>query len=387
MKRCKADLDNLYGYRIKLYPTDAQKERMNLIMDLYRYVYNWTLSQIEMYYEITGQFMNINDACKLLRDHRNSTEWLKEIPVNTARHAIMSAYASYSIFFKKKANHPKFISKKDPLRYFKIRGERIYLRDRCVGFEGLGRRENIDCKNYNIPKSAKLYNCAVIFDGYNYWLCVCIEKHTPMEFDPDCGPIGIDLGLRKLAVLSDGTVYKLPDTSKYLKRRKKIQRQMTKDLNRRKKQAAQVKTKLDDIPYTKNMLKHKKQYREVCNRITNIKHTYIHTMTSEIVNKNPSAIVLETLNVRGMMKNKYLGKYLSRSMFSEIGRQLEYKSKRNPTIKVIYADRWYPSSQICSGCGFRQNIGDTEIYRCPICGLVIDRDLNAAINLSRVANG
>lgn len=396
MKKCLADTEKLHGYKIKLYPTEEQKVILNRMIELYKHVYNWTISEIEKYYEITGLFMKINDACLLLKQYRNSNEWLKALPSNTARHAVMSAYAAYSAFFKKAAKRIPRIKtlEESENKYFKIRGERIYFHGDKVGFEGLGGhgdKNYILCKKCNIPKrdplQHKYYNCTVKFDGYDYWLSFSIVKIVPMEFDADTGPIGVDIGLRKLAVLSDGTEYHLPDTKKYWKRRKKIQRQITKDLNRRKKLAKLQGKKLEEIPETKNMLKHKKQYRKICNRITNIKSTFIHTMTAEIVNKNPSAIVVETLNPKGMLKNKYLGKYLREADLFRIPKQLEYKSKRNPNIKFIKADRWYPSSQICSNCGNKTNVGDREIYKCSICGFIIDRDLNAAINLSRLANG
>ena len=392
MKRCKANVSDLRGYKIKLYPTDAQKQILNKQIDLYRHVYNWTISQIEMYYEITGLFMKINDACILLRDYRNSNEWLKALPSNTARHAIMSAYAAYSSYFKKASKRPPKIKdeKSSKNKYFKIRGERLYFRGKTVSFEGIGGHgKSILCKKHNIPSgpNIKYYACTIKFDGYDYWLTVNIEERVPMEFDADTGPIGIDVGLRKLAVLSDGTEYHLPDTSVYWKRRKRIQRQMNKDRNKRVKQAKLLGVKLEEIPETKNMLKHKRQYRKTCNRITNIKTTFIHTMTAEIIKKNPSAIVVETLNARGMLKNRYLGKYLRESDIFMISRQLEYKCKRNPNIRFIKAERWFPSSQICSNCGFTHKPGDREIFICPNCGTRIDRDLNTAINLSRLANG
>lgn len=395
MKKCLVNTEDLHGFKIKLYPTEEQKVILNRMIDLYRHVYNWTISEIEKYYEITGLFMKINDACLLLKQYRNSNEWLKALPSNTARHAIMSAYAAYSAFFKKASKRPPRIKSDDEVKnkYFKIRGERLYFHGDKVGFEGLGGhgdKNYILCKKHNAPvhnnkEKNKYYNCTVKFDGYDYWLSFSVVKVAPMEFYSDIDPIGVDVGLRKLAVLSDGTVYHLPDTKKYWKRRKKIQRQMTKDRNRRIKQAKLQGKKLEEIPETKNMLKHKKQYRKICNRITNIKSTYIHTMTTEIVNKNPPAIVVETLNPKGMLKNKFLGKYLRESDIFRISKQLEYKCKRNPNIKFIKADRWYPSSKICSNCGNISDMGDRETYRCPICGFVIDRDLNAAINLSRLA--
>lgn len=385
IKRCNADIEKLYGYKIKLYPTDNQKERLNILIDLYRYVYNWTISTIEEYYAFSDLLIPINDACSLFAKKRNAegNEWLKAIPINTARHAIMSAYASYSMFFKKKSRHPKYKTKKNSKKYFKIRGERIYFRGDKVGFEGLGKRENIECGNHNyipVGPDIKYYNCTVVFDGYDYWLCVCVEMIDPIIHNKTEEVIGIDLGLRQLATLSDGTVYKLPDISTYTKREKKLSRQINKNYRRRLEQANQAKTKLDEIPKSKNMLKANKALKKAKDRSKNIRHSYISNMTTEIVNKYPSTIVLEDLNVNSMLKNKYLAHDISESMFATIRRQLEYKCK-NAGIQIVYADRFFPSSQICSGCGNRQRIGTKKEYICPICGLRIDRDLNAAINL------
>ena len=391
MKRCLADTSNLYGYRIKLYPTDEQVKVLDNLISQYRFVYNWTISEMNLYYEITGGYMPINDACQRFRDFRNSHEWLKSLPSNTGRHAIMSVYHSMSMFWKKVAKFPKFLTKKDSKQYFKIRGERLWFRDDHVSFEGIGGHgKSIKCGNIKLPfriESCRFYACTVTFDGYNYWLSFNIEKHAPAEFYSDTGVLGIDVGLRKLAVLSDGTEYVMPKADWLIKRKKKLQRQLVKDRNRRIKTAKQARAKLDDIPETKNMLKHKKQLRQVCNKEVNIRHTFIHQMTSEIIERAPSAIVMETLNVKGMLKNKYLAKYISSACLSQVFHQIEYKAKRNPAIKVIRASRWYPSSQICSNCGKMHSPGDREWYKCPYCGFEIDRDLNAAINLSKLANG
>ena len=389
MKKCNANTDYLVGYKVKLYPTESEKRRLNELIDLYRYTYNWALANIQSYYNISDSTLPINDACKLFAEKRNSKEfeWLQGIPINTARHAIMSAYASYSIFFKKKARYPKFKSKKDSKKYFKIRGERIYFYGDFVGFEGLGRNHRILCKNHSVPTgdNIRYYNCSINFDGYNYWLCLSVEiiKYPLMPILED-EPIGIDLGLRKLATLSDGTVYKLPNTDKYIKRMKKLQRQVNKNYRRRLNIANQAKTKLENVEKSKNMIKCNEKLRQVIDRISNIRHTYISTMTRDIVNKHPSTIVLETLNVKGMLKNKYLARHISDSMFSTIAHQLEYKCKEYG-IPIMYADRFFPSSQICSCCGNRHNIGRSEIYKCPVCGNELDRDLNAAINLKNLA--
>ena len=195
--------------------------------------------------------------------------------------------------------------------------------------------------------------------------------------------IGIDLGVRKRAVLSDGTVFKGPDTTRECKRLDRKARRYGRDRRRRLVISQRTGVKYVDVPKTKNEIKREIEYQKLRKHIANINETYNHTMTSEIIKKNPRMIVLETLGVRDMehdSPNKWVKRKIREANFYEIGRMIEYKAEYHD-IKVVRAPRNFPSSQICSKCGLRQRIGSSEVYICEFCGQVIDRDLNAAINI------
>ncbi len=192
--------------------------------------------------------------------------------------------------------------------------------------------------------------------------------------------IGIDLGIKTLAKCSDTNEYsninKSDKVKKLEKRKRRLQRQVSCKYTKNKKGEKYCKTR--------NIIKSEKKLLVLNHRLTNIRHGHLHNATTEIVNRKPKFIVMEDLNVSGMMKNKYLSKFVQEQCFGEFYRQLEYKSKLN-NIEFITADRYYPSSKMCSCCGnVKKDLKLSErTYRCDKCGLVMDRDLNASINLSR----
>ena len=374
---CNANPQNLNGYRIKLYPTEDQKERLNELINLFRYVYNWTIAYEEENYKNGGQFISAYSMFKIFSNIRNQKElWLQNIPINTARHAILKAVHAYEMFFNKvNKSPPSFHKKKNKHNYFIVRGDRLYFKDQHVRIEGFKSGELIYCKNHNIPIGKKYYGCTISFDGKNYWLSLSVEIIEPFIPCAEEEAIGIDLGLRTFATLSDGTIYNFPDTRKLLKRRDRLNRRLQKNLTR-------AKTKSGNI--SKNTIKLKEHLEDTYRKISNIRYTFVHTITKEVVEKHPKAIVLEDLDVVSMMHNKYLAKYLSHSMFREFRTQIEYKARRRD-IPVIIADKFFPSTQKCYRCGTLNKIGPSKVYHCHNCKLTIDRDLNAALNLKSLA--
>ena len=191
--------------------------------------------------------------------------------------------------------------------------------------------------------------------------------------------LGIDLGLKELAICSNGKVYKNINKSyvvrKIEKRLKRLQKQVSRKYEQNKKGKEYVKTK--------NIIKLEKQIQQVYRRLANIRSNYLHKTTTSIVKTKPYRVVIEDLNVKGMMKNKHLSDAIRKQGFYEFKRQLEYKCKFRG-IQLVVADRFYPSSKTCSQCGeIKKDLKlKDRVYKCS-CGLSIDRDLNASINLSR----
>ena len=193
--------------------------------------------------------------------------------------------------------------------------------------------------------------------------------------------IGIDLGVKNLAILSDGTVYKninkTPVIRKINKKIRRLQRRISQKYEINKEEGGTFKK-------TRSIIKSEKQLLKLHHRLKNIRYNYIHQITRTIINRKPKLIVLEDLNVSGMMKNKHLAKAVQEQCLYEFRRQIEYKSEWT-NIKVIVAERYYPSSKTCIKCGFiKKNLKLSErTYHCPQCGNMIDRDLQAAINLKK----
>ena len=376
------------GTKIKIYPTESQKQRLLDLMNLYRFVYNWTIGIQMDNYRSGNKYIRFYDLCKIFRDLRNSDDhkWLKLIPINTARHAIMDANQSFMNFFEGRTKHPVFKTKKRGNNSFTTRNDRVYFKGDYVRIEGFKHGEMILCKKNHIPKNAEnYYNATISTDGINFYLSINVEMKKPLEFDnANNEALGIDLGLKQFVVLSDGTKYNHPNLRKINRKRKHYNRLVEKDRKTRQQIADLSKTKPDQVQWTKGMQDRYLKFKKACIRRWNIINTSLHQITRDIVNKHPSSIVIETLDVKEMMKKKYLKKDLSEAAFYKFKEYLTYKCE-DEDIKLVQASMWYPSSKICSRCGNKYNIGTSRVYNCPVCGLSIDRDLNAAINLKKLA--
>lgn len=195
---------------------------------------------------------------------------------------------------------------------------------------------------------------------------------------PYSAGIGIDLGIKDLAICSDNRSYtninKTDKVRKLNKKKRRLQRKVSKKYLKNKKGVCYCKTR--------NIIKSERQLLKVNRKLTNIRNTYLHSVTSEIIKRKPSFIVLEDLNVKGMLRNKHLAKAIQEQCFSEFRRQIAYKCEWN-AIELIIADRFFPSSKLCSCCGnIKKDLKLSDrVYHCLECGNVIDRDYQASVNL------
>ena len=393
MFECKANSDDFVGYKIKLYPTESQKEILDKHFGHYRWVYNWGIDTVNRFYKENNRFIRYLELCSEFEKIRNDPKylWLKDFPLNCARITLRSVLKAFKYFFEKRNNYPKYKSKKKSKMIFGVRGERIFLKsDGYASIEGLGSRNFIMYKHPDLPdikEGSHIYNAWISCDKDNYWLSFQIENPRSFKLENEkSSSIGIDLGLKHLATLSDGTVYNSPYSIKLNRRKKRLNRKMSKAYSKIIKQSQQTRTKFEDIPKSNNLLKIEKQYRATVRKIANIQNTFVHTITKQIVERNPASIVIEDINPKKMAKelkgSKVKGE-VYRQTLSRFRHRIQYKAKERG-IPVIIADKTYPSSQLCSCCGNRYKIGGSRVYECPICGITIDRDLNAAINLQKL---
>ena len=227
-----------------------------------------------------------------------------------------------------------------------------------------------------IPTDCKYYNPRITFDGINWWISVGINTEECRHLLNSEG-IGIDLGIKDLAICSNGKTYKNINKSQTIKKLEKQKRRLQRSISRK----YEKNKKKGKYCKTNNVIKKEKLLLKVNHRLTNIRENYLHQTTSEIVNRKPRFICIEDLNVSGMMKNRLLSKAVQQQCFGEFRRQIEYKSAWN-NIQVIIADRFFPSSKLCSCCGnIKKDLKLSDrIYKCD-CGNVIDRDYQAALNL------
>ena len=315
-------------------------------------------------------------------------KWLTKISNNVTKQAIKDACNSYKRFFKGQSKYPKFKSKKRSKPSFYQDNVKIQFTDTHVKIEGFAtsRKKNKQklnwiklCEKGRIPTNCKYMNPRFTYDRLHWWVSVSIETENNTNIPPNDNGVGIDLGLKDLAICSDGNTYKNINKTNKVKKIEKRKRRLQRSISRRYEKSKKGKIYCK----TSNIVKREKELLKVIKRLTNIRRNHLHQITSEIVKRKPSFICIEDLNVSGMMKNKHLSKAIQQQGFYEFRRQTEYKAKWN-NISVILADRFFPSSKLCSCCGeIKKDLKLSDrIYRCD-CGNVIDRDYQASLNLKQ----
>ena len=375
--------------KVRLLPNNKQLTKLFQYAGCSRFAYNWTISREQENYKQGNKFLSDNELRKEFTRLKKleNYKWLNKISNNVTKQAIKDACNSYKRFFKGQSKYPKFKSKKHSKQSFYQDSVAIKFTDTHVKIEGfaISRKKNKQklnwiklCEKGRIPTNCKYMNPRFTFDGLHWWVSVSIETENDTNIPQNKG-IGIDLGLKNLAICSDGHIYKnvnkLPKVKKLEKKKRRLQRSISRKYNMNKRGESYKKTS--------NIIKREKELLKLNKRLTNIRHNHLHQITSEIVKRKPSFICIEDLNVSGMMKNKHLSKAIQQQGFYEFRRRIEYKSKWN-NITVILADRFFPSSKLCSCCGMINKdlkLSD-RIYKCE-CGNIIDRDYQASINLKQ----
>ena len=375
--------------KVRLNPNNKQLTKLFQYAGCNRFAYNWTIMRVRENYKQGNKFISDNELRKEFTQMKklNEYNWLSKISNNVTKQAIKDACDSYKRFFKGQSKYPKFKSKKHSKQSFYQDNVKIQFTDTHVKIEGFAtsRKKNKQklnwiklCEKGRIPTNCKYMNPRITYDGLHWWVSVSVEVDDNSNSPPNEG-IGIDLGLKDLAICSDGNTYKNINKTlrvkKVEKRKRKLQRSVSRKYNMNKRGERYKKTS--------NIIKREKELLKVIKRLTNIRHNHLHQITSEIVKRKPSFICIEDLNVSGMMKNKHLSKSIQQQGFYEFRRQIQYKSEWN-NITVILADRFFPSSKLCSCCGeIKKDLKLSDrIYKCD-CGNIIDRDYQASLNLKQ----
>lgn len=344
-----------------------------------RFVYNACLAEkIRAYQEdgISISKFELNEYAASLKN-QDEYSWLKEISSGVVTIASQDVSSAYDLFFKRgNKGFPKFKKKgkcKESFGLLNIVGHCKFVDSTHLKFSKI--KEPVRIKEHWIP--SKMLNPRVSFDGKFWYFSFSYEvaESKPVE---EGEIIGVDLGIKSLAVTSDGVVYDNINKSKRVKQLEKrkchLQRQLSRKYEQNKDGRKYVKTN--------NIIKLEREIRLIDRKLKNIRDTYIHTVTTDIVKTKPYKVVIEDLNVSGMMKNRHLSKSIQQQEFYKFRQYITYKCQAYGS-RLVVADRFYPSSKKCSNCGVVKKFLplSERIYRCPDCGLVLDRDLNASINL------
>ena len=362
-------------FKTKLKLNNKQRTRLFKNASVSRFVYNLTLEMQETNYKNGGKFLSDCEIRKVITIRKkDDLAWLYDYNCDIVKQAVKDACKAYKKFFNKKAKKPKFKSAKLTKPSFYVDGWKLKIENGYVKIP-LCTKIKLYEKDY-IPEGLNYQNPRITFDGIDWWLSVGLPIEIE-QYELTDEIIGIDLGLKELATCSNGMVFhnvaKSKEYQKINKSLKQKQRQVSRKYEMNKQGNKFIKTS--------NIKKLEKKVQKKRIRLQNIKKDYFHKSSTALVRTKPKAIILEDLNVAGMRKNKHLSHSLQETSISTFKQMLISKAESHG-IEVVLADRFYPSSQICSHCGSRRSIKLSErIYKCHVCGLEIDRDFNASINL------
>ena len=360
--------------KIRLKPTKEQEKQLYKSAGTARFIYNWTLNKQEENFKLGNKFISDNDLRKELTQlKKTQLIWLTEVSNNVAKQAVKDACDAYKRFFKKLAKKPKFKSKKKSKLSFYNDTHALEFKQNKVLIEKVGW---VRCNESLVNQ--RFCNPRISFDGKYWYLSIGIEiKNYNVALTNEV--LGIDLGIKDLAVISNGLVFKNINKTRNVKKIKDKLKRLQKQVSRKYENNREGNRYLK----TANIVKLERKIRLLHRRLANIRENQRHQITTLLVKTKPAKIVVEDLNVKQMLKNKYLAELITEQSFFEFVRVLQYKCEFYG-IKFIKADRYFKSSQICSSCGVETGKKPLNVrsFTCQHCGTKHDRDLNAAINLA-----
>lgn len=373
----------LRSYKIRLYPNKNQAQQMFQHIGASRYIWNWAIDIQKANHAEGKPHIKSFDIIRMLTPlkHDGEHEWLNDVSNATLQHSCVELESAYSRFFKKQAGYPQYRSRKRSAKSFAVDSYRTFFKtDRLVQLPVIGFVKYKTDLKIPIGKEYHFKDPRVMFKQNKWFLSICVEVEKQ-----DCiltnTSMGIDLGVKATATVVNGTeqiVY--PNINKSKQVRNLIQKE--KYFSRRISKKYEFGKHGCIYTRTRNIEKLENKVRRIRNRIANIRSNYNHQMTAALVNKLPKRVVMEDLNVLGMMKNKHLAKAVQSQNFDRIYRMMKYKCE-NKGIEFVTADRFFPSSRLCGNCGsVNKKLTLTDrTFVCPECGYTCDRDFNAAQNL------
>ncbi|MGI8256783.1 RNA-guided endonuclease InsQ/TnpB family protein [Blautia difficilis] len=374
----------LKSFKTEINPTEEQKARIRRTIGTCRYVYNFYLGHNKALHDngkkfMTGKSFSLWLNNEYIPDNPDKT-WIREVYSKAVKKSIEDGCTAFTRFFKHQSDFPKFKKKgKSDVKMYFVRNnpkdcqcERHRLKIPTLGWV------RIKEKGY-IPTTRDGYmirSGTVSVKAGRFYVSVLVEIPDVNIDNNSNEGIGIDLGLKDFAIISNGKTYRNINKSAGLK---KLEKQLIREQRSLSRKYENLKK--GESTQRANIQKQKLKVQKLHHKMDNIRTDYINKTIAEIVKAKPSYITIEDLNVKGMMKNRCLSKAVASQKFYEFRTRLKAKCDENG-IELRVADRFYPSSKTCHHCGsVRKNLKLSDrIYRCE-CGYVADRDLNAALNL------
>ena len=350
----------MVAYKYRMYPNKEQKEYFAKCFGCVRFIYNRMLSDKIEYYNKTKQKLNNTPA-----QYKKEFPWLKEVDSLALANAQMNLQTAYNNFFKRpEVGFPKFKSKKLHKDSYTTNNQNgtVAISDKYIKLPKIGsvkikKHRTFDglIKSVTISKNP----------SGKYYVSVLVEQIEKEKLSESESAIGIDLGLKEFCITSDGEMIENP---RYLQRSENRLRKLQKDLSRCNKGSKNRE---------KCRIKVARQYE----KITNQRKDFLHKLSKRLIDEN-QIICLEDLSVKNMMSDHQIAKSIADVSWSEFVRQLKYKADWYGR-EIIQIDKWYPSSQICSTCGYKSGRKELHVrkWTCPECGTLHERDVNAAINI------
>ena len=390
--------------KIRLKPTPEQELLFWKSAGVARWAYNYFLSEnnrVWQEYLANGETGDKSVSEGTVRKYINHVlkktthTWLKEVGSNVMKQAVKDADTAFKAYFKGISEKPCYKSKRKSKPSFYVNYESLSRKNGGFHGEKIGLVKTSEPLP-KLPKGKKYSNPHISFDGKYWYLSVGYEV-SEIKCKLTGESIGIDLGIKDLAICSNGKTYKNINKSHEVRRLEKVLKREQRKLSRMQERNIscykivgnkRIPVFIKPSEECRNFQKQKRKIKLVYRKLTNIRNNYLHQTTTEIVKTKPSRIVMETLNVKGMMKNKHLAKAIQKQKFYEFKRQICYKCQKYG-MEFVEVPTFYPSSKTCSCCGcIRRDLKLSDrVYRCNECGLVIDRDLNASLNLAKYQSG
>ncbi len=386
--------------KIRLKPTPEQELLFWKSAGVARWAYNYFLSEnnrVWQEYLANGETGEKSVSEGKVRKYINQVlkktthTWLSEVGSNVMKQAVKDADTAFKAYFKGISEKPCYKSKRKSKPSFYVNYESLSRKNGGFHGEKIGLVKTSEPLP-KLPKGKKYSNPHISFDGKYWYLSVGYEV-SEIKCKLTGESIGIDLGIKDLAICSNGKTYKNINKSHEVRRLEKVLKREQRKLSRMQERNIscykivgnkRIPVFIKPLEECRNFQKQKRRIKLRHRKLTNIRNNYLHQTTTEIVKTKPSRIVMERLNVKGMMKNRHLAKAIQKQKFYEFKRQIAYKCQKNG-IEMVEVPTFYPSSKTCSCCGcIRSDLKLSDrVYRCNECGLVIDRDLNASLNLAK----